>query len=146
MFFTKKNRLREVALFAGWLVLGFILLSLAGYSRNDPGWSLSVGSGGIVNNYGGYVGAFVADVLLSLFGRSAFLLVGVCLLAWHVLLRRLSGDGDGALSWPWITGGVFSKTRYGRDKAYCHATPKYARIRYFCGASSPSRRPCVQNN
>ncbi|MGI9338984.1 MAG: DNA translocase FtsK [Gammaproteobacteria bacterium] len=106
MFFRKKNRLREAALFSGWLVLGFVLLSLVGYSADDPGWSLSIGGEGKVDNYGGYAGAFVADVLLSLFGRSAFLLAGICLLAWHVLLRRLFGGGEGGLSWPWITSGV----------------------------------------
>lgn len=106
MFFRTKNRLHEVALFSGWIVLGFVLLSLFGYSPDDPGWSHSKGGAGGIDNYGGYAGAFAADVLLSLFGRSAFLLAGVCLLSWHVFLRRLTGEGEGGLRWYWIAGGV----------------------------------------
>ncbi len=107
---SRKSRLHEAGLIAGWLALGYVFLSLAGYSPQDPAWSVSVGDGELagVRNHGGYAGAFLADVLLSLFGRSAWLLAGIALLAWHVLLRRLflGGDGMQTLSWPWIGAGV----------------------------------------
>ena len=106
-----KSRLHEAALWAGWLALGFVVLALASYSPDDPAWSVSVGEGDfvVVTNHGGYAGAYIADVLFALFGRSAYLLVGVCLLAWHVVIRRVAGgggDGGQTLPWPWIAGGV----------------------------------------
>jgi S-DNA-T family DNA segregation ATPase FtsK/SpoIIIE len=54
-----------VALFA------YLALILATYSRGDAGWSFS-GTGGPVINRGGPVGAWLADLLLYLFGVSAW--------------------------------------------------------------------------
>jgi S-DNA-T family DNA segregation ATPase FtsK/SpoIIIE len=54
-----------VALFA------YLALILATYSRSDPGWSFS-GTGGPIVNRGGAVGAWLADLLLYLFGVSAW--------------------------------------------------------------------------
>src|ERR1700682_890512 len=58
-----------------WLliVVGFIYLALvlATYHRSDAGWSFS-GSGAPLQNKGGVVGAWVADLLLYLFGLSAW--------------------------------------------------------------------------
>ena len=58
-----------------WLliVVGFIYLALvlATYNRSDAGWSFS-GSGAPLQNKGGVVGAWVADLLLYLFGLSAW--------------------------------------------------------------------------
>jgi S-DNA-T family DNA segregation ATPase FtsK/SpoIIIE len=61
-----------------WLVvvavLAFLALILATYTRTDPGWSFS-GTGAPIGNRGGIVGAFIADLLLYLFGFSAWWLV-----------------------------------------------------------------------
>jgi S-DNA-T family DNA segregation ATPase FtsK/SpoIIIE len=58
-----------------WLliVVGFIYLALilATYHRSDASWSFS-GSGAPPQNKGGVVGAWVADLLLYLFGLSAW--------------------------------------------------------------------------
>ena len=58
-----------------WLlvVAGFLWLALilATYSKSDPGWSFS-GIGGPIVNRGGVAGAWLADVLLYLFGASAW--------------------------------------------------------------------------
>ena len=58
-----------------WLVVvaAFIWLALilATYSRTDPGWSFS-GAGGPIANKGGVAGAWLADLLLYLFGLSAW--------------------------------------------------------------------------
>jgi DNA segregation ATPase FtsK/SpoIIIE, S-DNA-T family len=58
-----------------WLliVVAFIYLALvlATYHKSDPGWSFS-GSGLPLQNKGGVVGAWVADLLLYLFGLSAW--------------------------------------------------------------------------
>ncbi len=53
---------------AGFLYLGLIL---ATYSKTDPGWSFS-GTGAPLQNRGGVVGAWLADLLLYLFGLSAW--------------------------------------------------------------------------
>jgi DNA segregation ATPase FtsK/SpoIIIE, S-DNA-T family len=58
-----------------WLliVVAFIYLALvlATYHKSDAGWSFS-GSGAPLQNKGGVVGAWVADLLLYLFGLSAW--------------------------------------------------------------------------
>src|SRR5882757_7866406 len=58
-----------------WLlvVAGFVYLALilGTYQRADPGWSFS-GTGDPVRNRGGVVGAWVADLLLYVFGASAW--------------------------------------------------------------------------
>src|SRR4051794_35737105 len=93
MFFRRNNRARKQAAetvrvlsprFARlvreswWLlvVAGFLYLALilGSYSRGDPGWSFS-GSGEALHNRGGVVGAYLADLLLYLFGLSAWWLV-----------------------------------------------------------------------
>jgi S-DNA-T family DNA segregation ATPase FtsK/SpoIIIE len=58
-----------------WLLavaaVGFLSLILATYHKSDPGWSYS-GSSPVVQNKGGVVGAWLADLLLYLFGLSAW--------------------------------------------------------------------------
>jgi len=49
----------------------WLALVLASYTRTDPGWSYS-GAGAPIGNTGGVVGAWVADLLLYLFGFSAW--------------------------------------------------------------------------
>ncbi|MGZ9014195.1 MAG: DNA translocase FtsK 4TM domain-containing protein, partial [Burkholderiales bacterium] len=64
-----------------WLALvaiaTYLLLVLITYDRADPGWSHSLRAS-TVHNAGGIVGAYVADVMLSLFGRSAYWWVALC--------------------------------------------------------------------
>jgi S-DNA-T family DNA segregation ATPase FtsK/SpoIIIE len=54
--------------------LAFLTLILASYTRTDPGWSFS-GATEALGNRGGIVGAWLADLLLYLFGASAWWLV-----------------------------------------------------------------------
>jgi len=77
------NLLRE----ARWLVLaalaGYLLLIFLTFDRGDPGWSHSA-AGTATHNAGGRAGAWLADVLLYLFGVSAYWWVALCLVgvAW----------------------------------------------------------------
>jgi len=70
-----------------WLALVaialYLLLILATYDRSDPGWSQSVSVSNI-RNAGGVVGAYLADLLLYLFGVSAYWWIVLCgaLVAW----------------------------------------------------------------
>ncbi|GIK26755.1 MAG: DNA translocase FtsK [Betaproteobacteria bacterium] len=79
---------------ARWLVLGvvalYIGLILFGYSKADPGWSHAAQVERIANP-GGRIGAWVADLLLYLFGVSAWwwVLFLLFLVIWGY--RRLEG-------------------------------------------------------
>ena len=78
------NLLRE----ARWLVLaalaGYLLLIFLTFDRGDPGWSHSAGGAAATHNAGGRAGAWLADLLLYLFGVSAYWSVALCLVgvAW----------------------------------------------------------------
>lgn len=63
----------EAALLAASGLALFLLGTLFSYNPNDPGWSSS-GVGEPIHNLMGSLGAWVADVLLSLLGYTAFLL------------------------------------------------------------------------
>ncbi len=63
--------MREAVLLLSAALTIFLLMALFSYSPADPGWS-DLGSGAAVENLGGRVGAWFADVLLSLFGLMGF--------------------------------------------------------------------------
>lgn len=65
---------RDVAWIAIIPALLYLLASLMTYSSHDPGWSQTGSLTAPLHNVGGQVGAWLADVLLLLFGRVAFLL------------------------------------------------------------------------
>jgi S-DNA-T family DNA segregation ATPase FtsK/SpoIIIE len=64
-----------------WLALVaiavYLLLILFTFHPQDPGWSQS-SHDPTVRNWGGAFGAYVADILLSLFGRSAYWWIAFC--------------------------------------------------------------------
>ena len=55
----------------------YLLLILYTYDKADPGWSHSV-SAATVRNAGGVVGAYIADLMLAVFGLSAYWWVVFC--------------------------------------------------------------------
>jgi S-DNA-T family DNA segregation ATPase FtsK/SpoIIIE len=65
-------RLREGALIGISAVCLYLLLALASYSTDDPGWS-ATGSGDQIRNAVGPTGAWLADVFFSLIGYVAYL-------------------------------------------------------------------------
>ncbi len=72
------------------LVVGaaYLLLSLVTFAPTDPSFSYS-GPGGAVLNWGGKVGAYLSDVLLTTFGLGAFVWVGwLCFHAYNLLTHR----------------------------------------------------------
>jgi S-DNA-T family DNA segregation ATPase FtsK/SpoIIIE len=84
-----------------WLLVialvAYLALILATYNRSDASWSYS-GSGGAILNKGGIVGAWLADLLLYLFGLSAWWWVfagAVLVLAgFRRLSQREPADGE----------------------------------------------------
>src|SRR4030067_748145 len=95
----KRKRFRSVEIFS-LLVLVFALfcaLSLITYSARDPSWASSKavpGSG--VANYGGRVGASLAEGLLQFLGLSAFV---IPFLLGYLGIRTLLPRGEQRLLW-----------------------------------------------
>jgi S-DNA-T family DNA segregation ATPase FtsK/SpoIIIE len=80
--------LREAALYVLGAVALYLLIALWTYTPADPAWSHR-GPGSAVANLGGRAGAFIADVLYSLFGFVAYLFpVMLGLLGWRIYLNR----------------------------------------------------------
>ncbi|MCK6405152.1 MAG: DNA translocase FtsK 4TM domain-containing protein [Rhodocyclaceae bacterium] len=77
-----------------WLALvvlaGFLSLALVGYHPEDPGWSRAVHSS-VLHNPAGRAGAWVSDLLLYLFGLSAWWWVMLCAAIVWWGYRRLDG-------------------------------------------------------
>jgi len=78
--------LKEVALIALVTLAVFVFLAIVSYSPMDPAWSFR-GTALEVQNLVGRSGAWFADVLLSLFGRTAGLIPAILLLAGVRTLR-----------------------------------------------------------
>ena len=79
-----------------WLLLLavalYLILILYGYDRNDPSWSHSA-SGALPHNPGGLFGAWLADVLLYVFGFSAWWWVAFLIQRVWAGYRGISPDG-----------------------------------------------------
>jgi S-DNA-T family DNA segregation ATPase FtsK/SpoIIIE len=90
---------------AWWLLMAvlavYLVLVLASYSPSDPSWSHS-SSDPTIRNIGGRFGAWLADVLLSLYGLSAWWLVGFCLVAIGWGYRRVEAPGEKQNTLTWI--------------------------------------------
>ncbi len=82
--------LRESRWFALLAGAAYLVLVLATYSKSDPGWS-HASSSPLIQNAGGRFGAWIADLLLYLFGFSAYwwVLLLVYAVVWG--FRRLDG-------------------------------------------------------
>ena len=93
---------------ARWLALAvlalFLLLILATYHPADPGWSHGAPDR-IVQNAGGRVGAWFADLLLYLFGLSAYLMAGAMMISVLRGMRQLRRAAKAAAA-PRKAGGV----------------------------------------
>ncbi len=86
---------RELALVALAPLLLYLFASLLSYSTEDPGWSRTGSVTGSLQNVGGLVGAYLADLAFWLFGWMAYSLpVVLALLSW-VALYGFDDDGDG---------------------------------------------------
>jgi DNA segregation ATPase FtsK/SpoIIIE, S-DNA-T family len=78
---------------AWWLVLVtigiFLTLILFTYDRADPSWSHSASDTDVIHNAGGALGAWLADILLYLFGFSAWWLVVLSFYAMRLVYIKL---------------------------------------------------------
>ena len=83
---------------ARWLLLAaagtYLGLVLFGYSANDPSWSHAVETARVTNP-GGRIGAWIADMMLHVFGRSAWLWVVFTFWGLFISGRRFKHDMEG---------------------------------------------------
>ncbi len=80
--------LREAGLIIWFAVAGYVLVCLLSYSPADPG-PTHTGSAETIANMGGIVGAWIADLLFTVFGRMSFLLLALlCLSGWRIYRNR----------------------------------------------------------
>jgi S-DNA-T family DNA segregation ATPase FtsK/SpoIIIE len=79
---------------ARWLLLVaiavYLVLIFATFQRSDPSWSHSA-TDAVTRNAGGVVGAYLSDILLFLFGVSAYWWVALCVYVVIWGYRRLDG-------------------------------------------------------
>lgn len=92
----RRQRLwRDIALILIAPLLLYLFASLLTFSPEDPGWSRSGSVTAPLHNVGGPVGAWIADVLLHLFGFVAYLLpLMLAAIAW-IAMFGMDSDGDG---------------------------------------------------
>ncbi len=66
----------------------YLFISLISYSSTDPG-PFQISSNGPVENWGGGVGAWIADFMFNVFGKMAYLLIVlIAAAAWHLIDER----------------------------------------------------------
>lgn len=87
---------RELMLIALAALVFYLFICLFSYHPSDPGWSFSGGDGQI-HNMGGPFGAWFADVMLQVFGYSAYLLPFILVLFGYRVYRNLSSDEPASL-------------------------------------------------
>ena len=111
---TRPGRLVLLLTEARWLVLvagtAFLAMILSSYSPADPGWSQGVQVTHIAN-FGGRFGAWFADLLLFVFGVSAwwwFLLLAINVVRSYVQLNRMDEWEPEHRYMGWLRGGGFA--------------------------------------
>ena len=118
------HRLREGLLLISFGIAIFLLVSLTSYHLTDPGWSTS-GVGRQVFNWGGRVGAWLADVLLALFGVIAYCFPPLLALTSWIAFRH--AETLDKRSHEWIFRGVgffcFVTSSCGLVGLYFHGSP-----------------------
>lgn len=90
----------QLSVFLGALGLILLLLAMATHSPSDAAWS-TTGDGAPTRNAAGVLGAWVSDLLLFLFGFSAWWIVLIAVRSWlSALARLLRGDRVPAVEAP----------------------------------------------
>lgn len=98
----------ETALVLGAVALVFWLLALASYAAQDAAFSTS-GGGAVVANWGGRLGAWLADASYFLLGYSAWWCLAAGLRSWLASLARWmrGGEAPPATGWArWLRGRI----------------------------------------
>ena len=88
---------REVLIFASFIIAIFLFLALFTYHPDDPGWSHSV-TVDEVHNSAGVVGAWIADIILYVFGYFGYLFSILILISgWRLFQSRYKNESFNGL-------------------------------------------------
>ena len=94
------QHLKEVFFFISLAMSVYFVISLLSYQPADPAWSHSGMENTTIQNWGGLVGAWFADISLSLCGYFAYLFpLLTLLLGWQVLHEKEEYDSLPGLMW-----------------------------------------------
>ena len=84
------KNIREVLVFASLIFALYLLISLFSFNADDSAWSYSI-SNTVIQNHAGAVGAYIADLLLSVFGYFGYLIPFLFLMSgWRLYQTRLN--------------------------------------------------------
>ncbi len=84
------TNLREVLVFASFVVAIYLFIALITYHPDDPGWSHSV-TANEIHNSAGTIGAWIADIMLYVFGYLGYVIPVMFLVSgwrWFQLRRK----------------------------------------------------------
>lgn len=95
-----RSRLHEGLFLIAVACAMFLFISLFTYHAADPGWS-NTGFGDHIANSGGRVGAWIADVFLSLFGVVGYLFPGLLVLSTWLNMQK-ENHANKFKSFEWI--------------------------------------------
>ena len=84
---------QEITLIAGFVAILFWVLAMLSFTPTDAAWSTS-GTGGEVKNWGGRIGAWVADASYFLAGYSVWWCLAAALRVWMSSLAGWMRGGD----------------------------------------------------
>jgi S-DNA-T family DNA segregation ATPase FtsK/SpoIIIE len=98
----------EITLIAGFVALSFWLLAMLSFTPSDAAWSTS-GTGGEVKNWGGRIGAWLADASYFLAGYSVWWCLAAGLRVWLSSLAGWMRGGEAAAEQP--PRGRFNRSR-----------------------------------
>ncbi len=84
---------QEIALTTGFVFMTFWLLALITHSPLDPAWTTS-GTGSMVRNFGGRLGAWLGDMSFFMLGYSVWWCYAAALVAWLAALANRLRDED----------------------------------------------------
>lgn len=118
-----RQRLREGVFLLCIALALFLFVSLGTYHANDPGWS-STGTNHHIANAGGWVGAWSADIFLSLFGWVAYLFpILVMLSCWLSWSQEEPATPELAREWAFKAAGwvLFALSACALVSYYVHA-------------------------
>ena len=100
----------EITLIAGFVVLLFWLLAMLSFTPSDAAWSTS-GTGGEVKNWGGRIGAWLADASYFLAGYSVWWCLAAGLRVWLSSLAGWMRGGEASAAEPPPPRGPFNRSR-----------------------------------
>ena len=101
---------QEISLIVGFAVLVFWLLAMLSFTPSDSAWSTS-GSGGEVKNWGGRIGAWVADGSYFLAGYSIWWCLAAGMRVWLSSLAGWLRGGEAGANADMTPRGRFNRSR-----------------------------------